>query len=166
MSILNFDARNVQPQADIAPLPSGEYPAMIVDSIMKTTKDGSGQYLELTHEVIDGPMRGRKFWARLNLVNKSAQTVQIAQQQLSAICHATGKLTVQDSSELHNVPMLVRVEYRAADPNKAGSRDGNECKAWKPLTGGVAAAPAPAFAPPAPVATAAGAPPPWARPAA
>jgi hypothetical protein len=174
MSLLNFDARNVQPAADMAPIPAGEYPAMIVDSLMKETKDKNGQYLELTHEVIDGPFKGRKVWARLNLVNRNATTVQIAQQQLSSICHAVGRLTVQDSSELHNVPMLIRVEFKAANPADPKSKDGNDIKAWKPLSGPVtlpAAAAAPVTYPPAGMpapthAPAAAAAPPWARPAA
>lgn len=174
MSLLNFDARNVQPAADMAPIPAGEYPAIIVDSAMKETKDRTGQYLELTHEVIDGPFKGRKVWARLNLVNKNPTTVQIAQQHLSAICHAVGRLTVQDSSELHNVPHLIRVEFKAANPADPKSKDGNDIKAWKPLAGPVtvpAAGAAPTTYPapglPAPTSTpAAAATPPWHRPAA
>lgn len=174
MSLLNFDARNVQPFADMAPIPAGEYPAIIVDSALKDTKDRNGQYLELTHEVIDGPFKGRKVWSRLNLVNRNPQTVTIAQQQLSSICHAVGRLTVQDSSELHNLPMLIRVEFRAANPADPKSRDGNDIKVWKPLAGPVtvqsaAAAPTtyPAAGLPAPTpAPAAAATPPWARPAA
>jgi hypothetical protein len=174
MSLLNFDARTVQPATDKSPIPAGEYPAIIVDSAMKETKDRNGQYLELTHEVIDGPFKGRKVWARLNLVNRNTTTVTIAQQQLSSICHAVNRLTVQDSSELHGVPMLIRVEFKAANPADPKSKDGNDIKAWKQLTGpvtvpGAAAAPVtypPAGLPAPTPAPAAAATPPWARPAA
>ena len=64
---------------------------------MRPTKDGGGQYLWLELDVLEGPLAGRKLFDRLNLVNASAQTVEIAQRTLSAICHATGRLQVQDS---------------------------------------------------------------------
>lgn len=172
-----FNAADVPPQQDFAPIPSGEYPATITDSEMKATKGNNGQYLELVHTIADGPFKGRLVWARLNLDNPSAQTVQIAQQQLSSICHAVGLLQVTDSAQLHNRPLVIRVEFIAAGTvDKRGrtqERDTNEIKAWKKLEGaaqpsGQPAAPAPSTvahvagnAPPA-----ANGAPPWARPAA
>lgn len=106
-----FDANNVQPQSDFAPLPAGDYSAMIIDSTIKPTKNGAGQYLELTMQVLDGPCANRLLWDRLTIQHPNAKTVEIAQRQLSAICHAVGVLTVSDSSQLHNRPMRVRVKY-------------------------------------------------------
>lgn len=160
-----FDATKIKPDAGREPIPSGEYPAMIVDSDMRKTKDGSGQYLELVHEIMDGPYKGRKLWARLNLVNQNQQTASIAQAQLSAIAHATGVLTFTDSQQLHNRPMLVRVEFLKAAPPKRDT-DSNEIRGWKSLGGAAPApAPAPGNVPAAPAASANGAPP-WARQAA
>ena len=173
-----FDPSTVPPAQDFTPLPSGEYPAMIIDSEMKPTKAGTGQYLELTFQVIDGPMKGRLVWSRLNLDNPNAKAVEIAQRDLSAICHAAGVGAINDSSALHNRPMLIRVEYQPAGPKR--DREGNEVKAYKRFDGAtVAAPPAPQgyqqqpaqsnpFAPqqqqtPAPPANQ---PPSWAKPAA
>ena len=36
---------------------------------MKATKAGTGQYLQLGFQILDGPHKGRKLWARLNLDN-------------------------------------------------------------------------------------------------
>jgi hypothetical protein len=167
MTALNFNARNIPPAGDLTPVPSGEYAAVIVDSVLKDTKDKTGQYLELVHEIIDGPFKGRKVWARLNLVNRNPQTVTIAQQQLSAIAHAIDRLEIGDDSELIGHPMLIRVEFRAANPTDPKSRDSNEIKAWKALGGSVAAHAHSAPAMPAPTpAPAVAAAPPWARPAA
>jgi hypothetical protein len=174
MPAFNFDPSTVQPATDMSPIPAGEYSAMIIDSAMKDTKNRDGQYLELTHDVIDGPFKGRKVWARLNLFNKNTQTVEIAKRQLSAICHAAGIPNAQASEQLHNRPMLIRVEFKAANPADPKSKDGNDIKAWKQLTGpvtvpGAAAAPVtyPPAGLPAPThAPAAAATPPWARPAA
>ena len=70
------------------PVPAGKYLAAIVESEMKPTKSGNGHFLELTFEVGEGPYKGRKLWARLNLDNPNPQAVQIARGELSAICRA------------------------------------------------------------------------------
>lgn len=151
-----FDATQVAPREDFSPIPTGEYVAQIIDSDVKPTKANTGHYAELTFEVTTGDYKGRRVWARLNLDNPSAKAVEIAQRELSAICHAAGKLKIADTQELHYKPMVIRVEYVQADGVKQ-KNDGNEIKAYKAIEGGVAAS-APAQAA-APAATAA---PPWA----
>ena len=128
-----FDATQVAPDTGRDPLPTGDYICVIVDSDMKQTKDGRGQYLELVHEVVEGPAKGRKAWARLNLVNHNQTAQSIAQGQLSAICHACGVLTIQDSQQLHNRPILVRIEYVKAGPKR--DSDSNEIRSWKSVSG-------------------------------
>ena len=141
----NFDATTVEPSAprDFTPIPAGKYAMQIVASEMKLTNDGGGQYLSLEHEVIDGEHKGRKLWNNLNLKNPNPTTVEIAQRELSAICHATGKLHVADSEDLHFIPMLVTVRYKPAGPDKNGvHREAkNEIKGYEPMSG--AARPAP-----------------------
>jgi hypothetical protein len=104
-----FDANTVEPSTDFEPLPAGTYEALIIDSEMKTTRSGDGQFLELVFEVIAGPHKGRRLWARLNLTNANATAVAIARAELSAICRAVGVLAPKDSVELHNLPLLVKV---------------------------------------------------------
>jgi hypothetical protein len=55
----NFNANNVEPATDFEPIPSGKYLAVIVSSEMKPTKSGSGSYLELQFQLLDGPFKGR-----------------------------------------------------------------------------------------------------------
>jgi hypothetical protein len=159
---------NASPESDRSPLPSGEYLSIISASDMKPTKNNSGEYLELEHTVVDGPFKGRKFWARLNLHNPNTTAVQIAQQHLAQIRHATGILNPTDSFQLHNIPMLVRVELVPASAKR--DREGNEVREWKRV-GQAPAAPQPAAPPPyapqhaANAAGPAGAPA-WAKPAA
>lgn len=145
----NFDARGVQPKQDFETLPPGDYPVMMVNSEMKATKDGTGQFLYCEFDVIDGPMKGRKLWDRLNLVNKNAKAVEIAERTLSAICHATGVLNVTDSEQLHGRAMLAKVKVKPAD-GQYGPQ--NEISTYLPINGApVAAAPiaAPAYVAPA-----------------
>ena len=116
MANLNgFDANNVDPATDFEPLPAGKYVAVITTSEMKPTKSGSGHYLELTLQVIDGPFKNRMIWSRLNLDNPNRQAVQIAQGELSAICRAVGVLQPKDSIELHNLPLQITVKCKKRD---------------------------------------------------
>ena len=102
-----FDASAVEPATPFELLPPGKYVAQIVQSEMRATKAGNGQYLWLELDVVEGPYQGRKVWDNLNLVNASQQTMEIAQRTLSAICHAVGQLQVTDSEQLHFRPMQV-----------------------------------------------------------
>ena len=113
MANLNgFDATTVDPNVGFDPIPAGKYLAVITDSVMKATKAGTGEYLELTFEVIDGPYKGRKLWDRLTLNHPNDLTVQIARGMLSAICRAVGVMKPKDSLELHNLPLVVSVSMK------------------------------------------------------
>lgn len=143
-----FDATSVAPATEFQPLPQGEYEAMIIDSDMQQTKSGSGSFLKLTMQVLDGTHKGSVFFDRLNLVNTNPTAVEIAQRALSAICHAIGVMQVTDSTQLHNKPMLVRVALKPASGEYGPS---NEVKGYKAI--GSATAPAvPQAAPQAPAA--------------
>lgn len=107
-----FDANHVDPVTNFEPLPAGRYQAAIVDSEMKPTKAGTGNFLQLTFQVLDGPHKGRLLWARLNLDNPNSTAVQIARAELSAICRAVGVMAPRDSTELHNLPLLVSVRCK------------------------------------------------------
>lgn len=113
MANLNgFNASEVEPTSNFDPLPAGKYLAVISDSEMKGTKNGSGSYLQLTFTVIEGQYKNRVLWARLNLNNPNATAVKIAKSELSAVCRAVGIMQPRDSVELHNIPVLITVKCR------------------------------------------------------
>jgi hypothetical protein len=124
-----FDATGIEPVKPLEVLPPGRYPAQIVKTDIRLTKDGMGQYLHVEMEVLEGPYKGRKLFDRLNLVNANTQTVEIAQRTLSAICHATGRMQVQDSEELHLIPFLAVVQVQ---PPKNGYGETNKVR-YQPL---------------------------------
>lgn len=156
MATLNFDANAIQPDTSFDPIPAGWYNAIIDESEMKPTRDGSGAYLTLRFNVIDGQYAGRKVFTRLNLRNQNPVAQDIAQKQLSSICHAVNVLNVQDSSQLHALPLQIRVKV-TNDPT-GQYEPSNEISGYKAIgaaNGQGAAAPlaAPAYtAPAAPVA--------------
>ena len=145
-----FDANTVEPSGDFEPIPAGKYQAVITESEMKPTKAGTGHYLQLTFQVIEGPHQNRLLWARLNIDNPNAQARKIAEGELSAICRAVGVLSPNDSVELHNLPLVIHVRCKkrtdtgeivnevkgyskkdSPQPPAAGAPAGNSTPPWK-----------------------------------
>lgn len=157
MASLNFDASGIDTTSQFDAIPAGDYEAMVTDSIMKATKDGTGQYLELTLEIQSGQYQGRRMWDRLNLSNRNPKAVEIAQKQLAQLCHATGVLQVSDSQQLHNRPIVMKVAVKN-DPERGPS---NEIKGYKAR--GVTTQQAAAFQAPRAAAAPAQAAAPWAK---
>ena len=129
MAHLDFNAHEVDPATGFDPIPAGKYLCIITDSEMKPTKAGTGQYLELTLQVVEGDFTGRLLWARLNLDNPNRTAVEIARKELSAICHAVGVMTPKDSVELHGLPMVVTVGCKKREDN---DEIVNEVKSYAP----------------------------------
>lgn len=112
---LNFDASTVAPASAPEPLETGWYPANIIMTEQKPTKNNDGGYLEITNRISTGQYAGRTLKDRLNLWNKSQQAVDIAYSQLSAITHATagargGNLRIGVAAEFHGAPLEVYVK--------------------------------------------------------
>lgn len=124
-----FDATAVDPSEarDFEVLPAGEYAAAIVKSEKRDSKSG-GAYINLEFEIYDGEAKGRRVWTMLNLWNANAQAVEIAQRDLSAICHAVGKLRVSNTEALHGIPMLINVGQKT---DSYGTK--NVIKGYKPM---------------------------------
>ena len=142
----SFDATSVEPTTAHELLPAGKYRAQIVESEMRVTKNGMGQFLWLMLDILEGEHKGRKMFDQLNLVNPNPTTVEIAQRTLSAICHATGKMHVSDSEELHLIPMTIQVKVK---PPKNGYGESNAIAYLPPERGAVARAVKPTPAAPA-----------------
>lgn len=163
-----FDATQVDPSQNFEPIPADDYLMCITASELAATRDGSGQFIKFDLDVIDGQYKGRKVFDRLNIRNKSQQAEEIAYRTLSAICHATGKMQVTDTVELHNTPMLVTVAQRKYKTDSGEERISNEVKGYKPAAAQTMQMPAQSTPPQtaqatrdAPPATAST--PPWAR---
>lgn len=123
-----FDATDVAPKGDISPIPAGEYRCAIVKSEWKSNSKNTGKYLEFAFQVLEGQYANRLVFSRLNLDNPSSQAVEIARSELSAICHATNKIKLRDSSELHDIPLVVSVGVKKREDN---GEPANEVKGYK-----------------------------------
>ena len=107
-----FDAAQVEPSKSFDPIPAGKYLAMIVESSMEPTKANDGYFLKLVFQIIEGELKGRQIWARLNLNNQNELAVKIANAELSAVCRAVGVMTPQDSEQLHGLPLVIKVRCK------------------------------------------------------
>lgn len=109
---LNFNASDVK---DDEPIKPGDYECQIVDTDLKTTKRGDGQYLELKVQVVEeGDECGRMVWDRLNIVNPNKTAEQIAHRQLAQLCKAVDILELDDSDELIGTPFIARISVEPA----------------------------------------------------
>jgi hypothetical protein len=133
MVALNFNAAGVQPNVAPEPIPSGQYPVMIVSSEEKPTKSGTGSYIELAMQVQGGEFNGRKVYDRLNIRNQNQQAVDIAYSTLSAICHVTGRIHIQDTGQLHGVPFIAIVNKVPRDDRPG--QFSNEVRGYKDING-------------------------------
>lgn len=140
-NLAGFDASTVPDMMEFSAVPEGQYIVIITNSEMKPTKTGTGSYLNITFDILDGPYKGRKLWSRLNLNNPNSTAVDIARRELGAICRAVGVTKPTDSAELHNKPLLVTVAVEINDRKQ----ETNTIKKYEAATPGATpiAAPAP-----------------------
>lgn len=141
----DFDAETTEPTVGFDLIPAGEYEAMIIESEKKDTNAKDGQYIALTFQILGPTHAGRNLWHNLNLWNKNPQAVQISRGNLSAIGRAVGVLKIRETSQLHNLPMLIRVGQKRRKDN--GEMQ-NVINTWKPKDG-MAVPPASTGVPPA-----------------
>jgi hypothetical protein len=119
-NLAGFNANEV-PESTYGAMPIGLYQVMATESEVKPTKAGTGQYLQFVIDVLDEKYNTKKLWARLNLWNPNPTAVQIAQQELGALCRAVGVITPDDSSQLCGIPFIVRLGIEK--DNKGGEQN-------------------------------------------
>ena len=105
-----FDSTEDYGSVGFAPIPEGYYTASINSTEERETSSRNGSYLRVVFEVIEGEHKGRSIFLNLNLNNPSAVAVRIARAELNAICSACGVLNPKDSSDLHDIPLQIRVK--------------------------------------------------------
>lgn len=121
-----FDPDQYDTSDSFDPMPPGEYPVFIEKAEVKDTKAGDGKYINLQVSVTGDQFNNRKVFAKINIVNKNPQAVQIGLRELAQLTKAVGLPTVKDSSELVDKSLIVRLKVKDGQ---------NEIGAYKPLEG-------------------------------
>ena len=114
MADLNgFNANEVDPNVGFEPIPAGDYEVMMIKSERKPSKSdpsGFNHYIECVFQVVTGKHKGRLLYERVNMTNRNPDCVKIARGTMSAICRAVGVMKPQDSTKLHNIPLIAKVK--------------------------------------------------------
>ncbi len=132
MAQLNFNTANQEEMDDFSVVPVGEYNVQIVKSEIKDTKDKTGKRLNFQFKILDGDYKGRILFTGLNIVNPNPTAVEISKKELTSICKACGKPEIQDTAELHNIPLTVKVKIVPASGNYP---EKNEITKYSPYAG-------------------------------
>lgn len=136
-----FNAAEVQPSSFEA-IPTGTYEAVISNSESRPMKSGNGMGFNLEFEIISGECKGRKVFAWITFEHRTSPDAQrIGREQLSAICRAVGVTQLNDTAQLHNLPLLIVVAFDKNDPTR------NIIKGFKAVKSVGAGAAAPQAAP-------------------
>lgn len=113
-----FNAAEVQPSSFEA-IPTGTYEAVISNSESRPMKSGNGMGFNLEFEIISGEYKGRKVFAWITFEHRTSPDAQrIGREQLSAICRAVGVTQLNDTAQLHNLPLLIVVALDKNDPTR------------------------------------------------
>ncbi len=111
-------------------LPPGDYKVIVTESSIKATKAGTGEYVAVKVQVVDGDKKGRTVFANLNFKNPNPTAEQIGRRELADLTKAVGLVTLSDTAQLHNKPLLVKI---GIEPAKGEFDASNRVKRWMPL---------------------------------
>jgi len=130
MPLISADGETMEAR-DFGILPNGYYPMIIAGQEVKTTKAGTGKYLNVEFEIIDGEHKGRKQWNNYNFDNPNKTAVEIAEKELRTILQSVGLKELNDWSELNNHTLVVQLGSKAAGYN---GEPENTFKGYFPLS--------------------------------
>lgn len=151
-----YSAAELQPSLSYDLLPAGWYTAIITDAEVKDTKAGNGQYIKIRYDITGPSCQGRVVFGNLNIKNPNPKAEEIGRQQLGDIMRALGLAAVNDTDQLINGHLSIKVDTR---PGSGEYGPQNEVRGWKSNTGSMPPLPKPDA-----TAGAVGAkPPPWAK---
>lgn len=133
MALLNetFSAADAAPEQDFSPLPAGEYQAIVTATELKNTKNGTGQYIQVTYEIAGPTHTGRLVWQNFNIRNANPKAAEIGRQQLGSLIKASGLQGVSDTDQLITGNM---VSLKLAIRKSTEYGDSNDVKAIKAVS--------------------------------
>lgn len=112
MAHLGFNPSSVEAPTPTGVLPKGRYVVMCEKSEVKLTKKGTGHILLLVFVVTEGEYKKKKIYDYVNIQNENPVAQRIGQQHLAGFCHAVGITQLDNSFQLHGIPVEVEVGVR------------------------------------------------------
>jgi hypothetical protein len=90
MSGLNIVFDGVE-EAGFGLLPNGEYTVIVDSAVIKETKDGQGEFINMKLKVTEGNHSGRFLFTMFNIKNKNPEAVKIGMGSLKTFCKVSGR---------------------------------------------------------------------------
>lgn len=114
------------------PLPAGWYTASIVESDVKPTRDGTGQYIKNRFSILGPTGQGRVVFGNLNIRNKSLDAERIALEQLRDLLDAVNIKELKNTDQLVGGTCQIKLSVKTA---QNGYEAGNDIKSYKAVEG-------------------------------
>lgn len=135
-----FQADDHGDMGTFEPLPAGDVNLKVVDSDVKLTKKAEeakdptlGQYVQFDMEVMDGDHKGRKYTARMNIVNSNPTAEELGQKELATFCRAIGVPALKDTADAHGKYLTAEMKQTGKETDQYGIQ--NTVKTYKKYTG-------------------------------
>lgn len=97
------------------PMPAGWYEAEAVKSEIKDTAKG-GKMLSVQFQILEPEdFAKRRVFANYNIENANPMAVEIAYRDLAALCDACGIPEVEDTVDLHNIPIQIKLKIESGN---------------------------------------------------
>lgn len=129
----SFNNNTEEEMNDFSALKAGWYPVSMVKSELKNcgpnAKDVNGKYLSFRFKILSGTGKGSMFFTNVNIINKNPAAVEMANKEMNTLRKAVGKTKALDTTELHGIPLLVKVNFVKANEEK-GYAAKNEIKMY------------------------------------
>lgn len=109
-------------------VPPGDYIAEIKNAELKTTSNGTGEYIKLRLDITGPTHAGRVVFTNLNIRNQNQVAQDIARQQIKTIIASNGISDLVDTDQLIGCVIGIKVKIREA---QNGYEAQNEVKAFK-----------------------------------
>jgi hypothetical protein len=109
MAHLGFNPANVEPPVPIGLLPKGRYIVACEKSEVKENKKGTGHILMLQFVIQEGEYKKKKIYDYINIKHNNHVAQRVGQQHLAGMCHALGITHLENSQQLHGLPLEVEI---------------------------------------------------------
>jgi hypothetical protein len=120
------EAKQAQRRSD-EPVPAGWYKATIGSAKVKTTKNGSGRYVEVKFEIQHSEYDGHQVYKRLMFESNSPKAQDIGRRQIGEIAGAIGLETMRSPRLLVGGVLQIDVTVEEYE-----GKQNNGVKGWKP----------------------------------
>ena len=115
---------------EFAPIPEGQYTVIITKTEIAQTKAGNGTMVKASMQIVDGDYSGRMVWTNFNIQNENPEAQKIGRAEFARCCMAAGVNANNpdfDTSELHDIPMNIRLAKDKKDPTRNNVKSFSTC---------------------------------------